>query len=262
MPQSGELPDSLKKVTRRQAIEISLTRFDSDAERLTDALSQLEDGLRRRDAAGGDPPARTVEGEAERSAPERPTHAKAAASTSTGARLVAEPTRPEALLAAPREQTKPRSLVVLAILGLAIVAGAVLLLARFGSHGDKTAGLLAPPTSPQPAAPAVAPASSAVEPDEWLTLDDFRAELNQKASASYQPDMMSGRCEDGVIKYHAHWTQKSPGFLYVHLLGLFESNFNARKTDLTSQGYAPQYQTAFMGCEGRKRYLALWSKSE
>jgi hypothetical protein len=262
MPQPGELPDSLKKLTRRQAIEISLTRFDSDAERLTDALSQLEDELRRRDSAGGDPPARTTEGEAERSAPERPAQAKAAASTSTGASPAAEPTGPEAPPAAPPGQAKPRSFLVLAILGLAIVAGIVLLLARLGSHGDKAAGLIAPPTSPQPAAPALAPASNAVEPDEWLTLDDFRTELNQRASAGYQPDMMSGRCEDGVIKYHAHWKQKSPGLLYVHLLGLFESNFNTRTTDLTSQGYAVQYQNTFLGCEGRKRYLAVWTKSE
>ncbi len=242
MPQPGELPDSLKKLTRRQAIEISLTRFDSDAERLTDALSQLEDELRRRDAAGGEPPARM---------------GPAPAAISTGASLGAEPPRPEA-----PPQTKSRSFVLLAILGLTIVAGIVLLLPRLGSHGDKAAGLIAPPTSPRPAAPALAPASNAVEPDEWLTLDDFRAELNQRASAGYQPDMMSGRCEDGVIKYHAHWTQKSPGLLYVHLLGLFESNFNTRKTDLTSQGYALQYQSTFLGCEGRKRYLALWTKSE
>jgi hypothetical protein len=222
MPQSGELPDSLKKLTRRQAIEISLTRFDSDAERLTDALSQLEDELRRQDAAGGEPPARTIGDESRPSAHERPTQAKAAASGSIGASHAAEPTRPEAPLAPPARRTKPRSFVVLAILGLAIVAGIALLLARLGSHGDKAAGLLAPPASPPPAAPALAPASTAVGPDEWLTLDDFRAELNQKASAGYQPDMMSGRCEDGVIQYHAHWTQKSPGLLYVHLLGLFD----------------------------------------
>ena len=80
----------------------------------------------------------------------------------------------------------------------------------FSRVRDRTAkggGFGAPPASPPPA-PALAPASNAVGPDEWLTLDDFRAELNQKASAGYQPDMMSGRCEDGVIKYHAHWTQK------------------------------------------------------
>jgi len=50
MPRPDDLPDSLKKLTRRQGIEISHTRFDSDVERLTRALSLLEDELRRRDA--------------------------------------------------------------------------------------------------------------------------------------------------------------------------------------------------------------------
>jgi hypothetical protein len=247
MPHPADLPESLKKLTRRQAIEISLTRFDSDAERLTDALSQLEDELRQREAAGGEPPARLGP-------------AEAAASISTGANLAAEPSGPEAPPPAPPEQARRRSRLYLAILGLAVGAGVVLFLARSGLHQENIAK--APPTNPHTAVPSVAPALKAVEPDEWLTLDDFRAELNQRASAGYQPDMMSGRCEDDVIKYHAHWMQKSPGVLYVHVLGLFEVNFDARRADLTSQGYALQYQNTFVGCEGRKRYLALWTKSE
>jgi TPR repeat protein len=50
MPRPDDLPDTLKKLTRRQGIEISHTRFDSDVERLTRALSLLEDELCRRDA--------------------------------------------------------------------------------------------------------------------------------------------------------------------------------------------------------------------
>jgi uncharacterized protein len=50
MPRPGDLPDSLKKLTRRQGIEISHTRFDSDVERLTRALSLLEEELRQREA--------------------------------------------------------------------------------------------------------------------------------------------------------------------------------------------------------------------
>ncbi len=249
MPEPGELPESLKKLTRRQAIEISHNRFDSDAERLTEALSQLEGELRER-AAGGEPAA----ARAERPLPERPPQAGAAASTAT----VANPGAP---LPAPPGQWRRRSFVFLAVLGLAIAAGIALLVTRMESNGDTTAALLGPSTNPPIIAPAVGTASKAVEHDQWLAIDDFRAELNQKASAGYQPDMMSGRCEDDVIKYHAHWTPKSPGVLYVHELGLFESSFNARKADLTSQGYALQYQNTFVGCEGRKRYLALWTKS-
>lgn len=50
MPRPDDLPDSLKKLTRRQGIEISHSRFDSDVERLTRALSLLEEELRRREA--------------------------------------------------------------------------------------------------------------------------------------------------------------------------------------------------------------------
>ena len=42
MPQADDLPDGLKKLARRQGIEISHTRFDADAERLTDALARIE----------------------------------------------------------------------------------------------------------------------------------------------------------------------------------------------------------------------------
>jgi len=49
MPRPDDLPDSLKKLTRRQGIEISHSRFDSDAERLTRALSALDEVLRQRE---------------------------------------------------------------------------------------------------------------------------------------------------------------------------------------------------------------------
>jgi formylglycine-generating enzyme required for sulfatase activity len=51
MPGPDDLPESLKKLTRRQGIEISHTRFDSDVERLTKALSLLEEELRQREAS-------------------------------------------------------------------------------------------------------------------------------------------------------------------------------------------------------------------
>jgi uncharacterized protein YecT (DUF1311 family) len=49
LPKSDDLPRSLKTLTRRQAIEISHARFDSDVERLNHALSELEIEL----SAGG-----------------------------------------------------------------------------------------------------------------------------------------------------------------------------------------------------------------
>jgi hypothetical protein len=42
MPRAEELPDGLKGLVRRQAVEISHTRFDTDAERLTEVLAEIE----------------------------------------------------------------------------------------------------------------------------------------------------------------------------------------------------------------------------
>jgi hypothetical protein len=58
MPKTGELPDSLKMLTRRQGIEISHTRFDSDVDRLTRALSALGNELRQRRAVEAERSAR------------------------------------------------------------------------------------------------------------------------------------------------------------------------------------------------------------
>jgi hypothetical protein len=42
MPQAGDLPDALKSLALRQGIEISHNRFDSDAERLIEALAGID----------------------------------------------------------------------------------------------------------------------------------------------------------------------------------------------------------------------------
>jgi hypothetical protein len=51
MPRASDLPDSLKKLVRRQYVEVSHSRFDSDVERLTRTLSSILENLRQRDAA-------------------------------------------------------------------------------------------------------------------------------------------------------------------------------------------------------------------
>ena len=58
MPRREDLPDSGQKLRRRQAIEISHNRFDSDVERLTHALSLIEEELRQREAAEAERAAR------------------------------------------------------------------------------------------------------------------------------------------------------------------------------------------------------------
>jgi tRNA A-37 threonylcarbamoyl transferase component Bud32 len=51
MPRSDELPDSLKKLTRIQKIDVAHTSFDSDVRKLTRALSLVEEELRKRSEA-------------------------------------------------------------------------------------------------------------------------------------------------------------------------------------------------------------------
>ena len=46
MPLAPELPDGLKELIRKQAVEISHNRFDSDVERLVDAVSEIERAAR------------------------------------------------------------------------------------------------------------------------------------------------------------------------------------------------------------------------
>jgi hypothetical protein len=51
MPRPEDLPDSLKKLARRQGIEVSHTHFDSDVKKLTRTLSLMLEELRQREEA-------------------------------------------------------------------------------------------------------------------------------------------------------------------------------------------------------------------
>ena len=109
MPQPKDLPDSLTKLLRRQAVEVSHARFNSDAERLTDALSQIEDETQRREA--NLPPSQAAGSEAATTTPVAA--AAAAANRAHGSSESAPRARPGG----------GRSLAYLAVLGV-IVAGA------------------------------------------------------------------------------------------------------------------------------------------
>jgi len=50
MPRADDLPEGLRPLTRRQAVEISHTRFDMDAERLLRALARIEVARKDREA--------------------------------------------------------------------------------------------------------------------------------------------------------------------------------------------------------------------
>jgi hypothetical protein len=48
MPKAAELPDSLKRLARRQSVEISHLRFDTDVKTLTRTLTKLQEEYRQR----------------------------------------------------------------------------------------------------------------------------------------------------------------------------------------------------------------------
>ena len=121
MPLPEDLPDSLKKLIRRQAVEISHARFDSDAERLTEALSRIEEEMSRREADPPKPTAGAVTAPAARAA---------------GANRGPEPSRRP--MSAPLSGSRGRSLVYLAVLGVIVVGVAGLLVAWHGLRKPET----------------------------------------------------------------------------------------------------------------------------
>jgi hypothetical protein len=120
MPHPNDLPDGLAKLIRRQAVEVSHARFDSDAERLTQALAQLEEGMRQREAKP--PPPQAAGSKAPPMGP--------AAATARAANRAPGPSEP----ALPERPGGRRLLVYAAVLGLIGAGAAGLLFAPPGSR--------------------------------------------------------------------------------------------------------------------------------
>jgi hypothetical protein len=193
MPHPEDLPDSLRKLMRRQAVEISHTRFDSDAERLTEALSQIEEEMRRREV---DSP-----------------QAMAGAETAPSARAegndrVSEPSRRSML--APARESSGRSLVYLAVLGLIVVGVAGLLVALHGSRKPETfadaklaASVFTPSADTSPTkAPPAASTPAAFSPVRGDRLDPRQVGLIEAAAASICNVAKdgAGKTNDALVK--------------------------------------------------------------
>ena len=144
MPHPKDLPDSLMTLIRRQAVEVSHARFESDAERLTEALSQIEEEIRQREA--NLPPSRVVGSEA---TPMTPVSARAAANRAPGPSESASPAR----------LGGGRSLAYLAALGLIVAGAAGLVFALPG---------LRKPENAADASRAASPVTPTVEAEESL----------------------------------------------------------------------------------------------
>ena len=173
MPHANDLPDSLTKLIRRQAVEVSHARFESDAERLTQTLSQLEDEIRQREA--NLPPSQGAGSEA---APMSP-----AAATARAANRAPGPSEP----ALPERFGGRRSLVYVAVLGLIGAGAAGLLFAPPGLRKSENVldtrpiGSLATPAVSAPQDASARTSLSAAQGDQ---LDPRQTGLIKTAAAS------------------------------------------------------------------------------
>jgi len=247
MPHAEDLPDGLKKLARRQAIEISHSRFDSDAERLTEALAEIE-GKAKEPSAG-----------------------VAAAPPASGA--------PSSASDAPRA-SRARLLVPLAVAAIAVAGGAAFILERAGQQRKETAvratsdaAISTEPSAPAnaaaaPSAPSKSLNAAAAAPEkslkaetgDWLSADDFRDELKKQNEAGLYPDSGSARCDGGVVKTRAHWAERPWGMKWA-FWRLSDDAFASKNSDLARQGFTLQYDNTFKDCDGHNRHVALWTKS-
>jgi hypothetical protein len=272
MPRADQLPDGLKTLVRRQAVEISHARFDSDAERLTDALAEIEGQPFQRTADAARPASIT---------PETLPRANAAGATAAANR--APQTSADAAASAPLPRAKPGRLpLILAAVALVLVAAAAawFFAQRGASPEQKMAAAAASGSSPAAVAPpsngtavpstappisstgspaTVAPASvSPAAADDWLTVEEFRRAFETHKPAFY-PDSGFARCDGGILKIRAHWAEKPPGLDWA-FFRLTDDAFSSKQSQLTSKGFALQYDNMFNDCDGRAQHLALWTK--
>jgi hypothetical protein len=193
MPHPEDLPDSLKKLIRRQAVEISHARFDSDAERLTEALSQIEEETRGRES---DPPQATAGA------------VTAPLARAEGTSRAPEPSR--RFMSAPASETSSRSLVYLAVLGLIVAGVAGLLGALYGLRKPETSADVKPAapvfapsvdTSPTKAPPA-ASTQAGFSPAGGTRLDPPQVGLIEAAAASICESVKdnAGKAANAVIR--------------------------------------------------------------
>jgi len=182
MPHPEDLPESLKKLIRRQAVEITHARFDSDAERLTEALSQIEGEMREREAASTSATAET----------QRPNGAAHPEKKSAPA---SEPAR--APISARRGSGK-QAFVYIAVLGLIVAVAAGLLFALPALRKPETAIDAKPVASikeiPSPLAGPFAGQSSGMDARQMNLVKAAAASICDKARDS------TGSANDALIK--------------------------------------------------------------
>jgi hypothetical protein len=281
MPRANDLPDALKKLARRQGIEISHNRFDSDAERLTDALAGI-DGEKRGPTRGpavaplSSPPTKAAASGArwlltasvalivivggtgffyqQRGAHEEPSRQEEKAKpTSDVLKTLPPPQTTSALnTAAPSPSDNvPNAAAPVpedASNAAAPTPEAAPDQAPTGKIADRSPAKLSKTDAPE------APAAS----QQWMNVEDFLAYYRGQINWIY-PDKAWGRCQNGVSQRAAHWSPHPAGQHFL-LRGTNEWTFRNSAAEMTSMGFQKQYDNVFPDCDGSTHHQTLWMK--
>jgi|GEM_PF-1498936 len=281
MPRTHDLPDALKNLARRQGVEISHNRFDSDAERLTDALARIggEPRLARGVAAARSPTLPRQEPSAalsvvallsglvivagvagllyEQPGAQRDTARQEQRAPHAEVRPTPRDSKPVPTVwtsSAPNAATAPPHAVVIAADPPPDVANAA---ASNAARDDSSAGTV-PANAPAKVGEGDAPDASG--PPHWMNFQDFIADYRRQIVSSY-PDKAWARCVDGAPQRAAHWSPRPPG-QFFDLRGFSDKAFTSDAADMTAKGFKIQYDNIFQSCDGAKQHQTLWMKED
>ena len=266
MPQANDLPDTLKKLARRQGIEISHNRFDSDAERLTEALAGIDGEKPASPSPSPDASAALPMASAKPAATARWLLMTAAALIviASGVGFVYEYRGAHEETARQEEKAKPTSDVFKTLwppqttsAPNAVAPTDNAAPAPEAAPDEPSAGNAAnsaPVTISKTGAPE-APAAS----QQWMNVEDFLAEYRGQINSNY-PDRAWGRCQDGVSQRAAHWSPRPAG-QYFLMHGTNDRTFRKDAADLTAKGFKMQYDNVFPDCDGSTHHQTLWMKA-
>jgi hypothetical protein len=249
MPRVDDLPDALKKLARRQGIEISHNRFDSDAERLTDALARIDSGGPGAQPTAGTPPP---------SMPRKPAASgsrwlvalASLAIIAGGAAFFYEQRGPRDD-AARQEQTAPRA---------EMKPAADAMKTATSPQTASAPNDASSPPSPAPGAASNSAASdTSADPPQWMKLPDFMADFRQRIGSDY-PDRAWGRCRNGVLERGAHWSPRLAGHDYIFRPTKGDEAFKSDASEMSSRGYKMQHDNVSQNCDGTNQHQTLWVK--
>jgi hypothetical protein len=266
MPQADELPDAIKNLARRQGIEISHNHFDSDVERLTDALVRIGKKHRRSQpnvvAARRSPLLPKSLGGITR-------WLLPAVAVLVVAGVFNKEVGPFEESWRPEEKAEPNPNV------LKMLPPQTTSTLNIAAPSSTAASPLITATAVAPAAPYevqsgnaqyIAPtrigrpdsSDTLTGPQRWMNLHDFFVDYRRQIVSGY-PDKAWARCQNGMPQCAAHWSPRPAG-QHFELRGMTEKKFEADAAVMTARGFKTQYDNISRSCDGTMQHQTLWMK--